>query len=54
MKSPANDNIPKEKLVQMIRTLLGCESDLAFLLKLEQSEIEQLTAAIREKIDGSR
>ncbi len=54
MQGPANENIPKEKLIQIIGKLLRSDLDLDFLLKLEQREIEQLVAAIRERIDGNR
>jgi hypothetical protein len=50
----ATDNIPKEKLLEMIKTLLRSDLDLTFLLKLEQREIEQLVAAIRERVDENR
>ena len=38
----------------MIAKLLRSNLDLAFLLKLEQGEIEQLVAAIRERVDEGR
>ena len=50
----ATDNIPKERLLQIIKKLLRSDLDLTFLMKLEQREIEQLVAAIRERVDGSR
>jgi len=54
MQGTAGENIPKEKLLQIIGKLLRSDLDLTFLLKLEQREIEQLVAAIRERVDGSR
>jgi hypothetical protein len=54
MQGPASENIPKEILLQMIKKLLRSDLDLTFLLKLEQREIEQLVAAIRERVDGNR
>ncbi|OPY77740.1 MAG: hypothetical protein A4E65_02628 [Syntrophorhabdus sp. PtaU1.Bin153] len=54
MRRPAGENIPKETLLEMIRKLLRSDLDLAFLMKLDQKEIEQLVAAIRERVDGSR
>ncbi len=54
MQGPASENIPKETLLQMIKKLLRSDLDLTFLLKLEQREIEQLVAAIRERVDGNR
>jgi hypothetical protein len=50
MQGPASENLPKETLLQMIKKLLRSDLDLTFLLKLEQREIEQLIAAIRERI----
>jgi len=50
MQGPVSENIPKEKLLQMIKKLLRSDLDLTFLLKLEQREIEQLISAIRERI----
>ena len=50
MQGPPNQSIPKETLLQMIKKLLRSDLDLTFLLKLEQREIEQLIAAIRERI----
>ena len=38
----------------MIKKLLRSDLDLDFLLRLEQREIEQLVAAIRERIDENR
>lgn len=54
MQGPVGENIPKETLLQMIEKLLRSDLDLTFLLKLEQREIEQLVAAIRERVDGNR
>ena len=54
MRAPANENISKEKLLEIVRKLLRSDLDLTFLMKLEQREMEQLVAAIRERIDGNR
>lgn len=54
MQSPVSESIPKETLLQMIRNLLRSDLDLTFLLKLEQREIEQLVAAVRERVGESR
>ena len=54
MQDPVSENIPKETLLAMIRNLLRSDLDLTFLMKLEQREMEQLVAAIRERIDGNR
>ena len=54
MPGRTSDNIPREELLEIIRKLLHSDHDLTFLMKLEQREIEQLIAAIRERIDGNR
>ncbi len=54
MQAPANENISKEKLLDIVRKLLRSDLDLTFLMKLEQREMEQLVAAIRERIDGNQ
>ncbi len=54
MQAPANENISKEKLLEIVRKLLRSDLDLTFLMKLEQREMEQLVAAIRERIDGNQ
>ena len=54
MHAPANENISKEKLLEIVRKLLRSDLDLTFFMKLEQREMEQLVAAIRERIDGNR
>jgi hypothetical protein len=50
----ASQSIPKETLLEMIKKLPRSDLDLNFLMKLEQGEIEQLVAAVRERIDGDR
>ena len=54
MQSPVSETIRKETLLQIIKKLLRSDLDLTFLLKLQQREIEQLIAAIRERIDEGR
>lgn len=54
MQPSASEDTPKEKLVQIIQKLLRSDLDLTFLMKLEQRDIEQLIAAIREGIDANR
>jgi len=41
----------KEKLIEIIRTLLRTDADLRFLLLLKEKEIETLVASIRQRID---
>lgn len=54
MSNHPSEDIPKEELLRIITKLLRSDLDLTFLLKLEQRELEQLVAAIRERMDGSR
>ena len=41
----------KEKLMDIIRTLLRTDADLRFLLQLKEKELETLVACIRQRID---
>ena len=41
----------KERLVEKIEELLRTDSDLSFLLRLEEKEIEKLLACIRDRVD---
>ena len=41
----------KEKLMDIIRTLLETDADLRFLLQLKEKEIETLVACIRRRTD---
>jgi hypothetical protein len=47
------DNIPKEKLLQIIKRLLNARDDLDFLVQLEQDDLERLLVAIRARVEGS-
>jgi hypothetical protein len=40
----------KAKLLEIIKHLLQTDTDLSFLLKLEESELETLVACIRDRI----
>ena len=42
----------KTKLIEIIKKLVGAETDLGFLEKLEKSELETLVAYIRDKVDN--
>ena len=44
-------NITKEKLVEIIKGLLGIDADLNFLVKLDEDELETLVSCIRGRID---
>ena len=41
----------KERLLEILREILGTEFDLGFLIKLEREEIETLIASIRDRLD---
>ena len=47
------DNIPKEKLLQIIKRLLNARDDLDFLVQLEQRDLERLLVAVRARVEGS-
>jgi len=47
---PVTD-ITKEKLVEIIKDLLGTDADLNFLVKLDENDIETLVAYIRDRIE---
>ena len=42
----------KEKLIEILNRVLKTESDLEFLLKLDETELETLVAVIRDRVDG--
>ena len=42
----------KAKLIEIITRILKTDSDLSFLLKLNDGELETLVAIIRDRIDG--
>ncbi len=46
--SPTED---KQRLLHLIEKLLDSENELAFLLRLEKSELERLVVAIRGRVD---
>ena len=41
----------KEKLIEIIRTLLKTDADLRFLSQLKEKELETLVACIRQRTD---
>ena len=41
----------KEKLIEIIRTLLKTDADLGFLSQLKEKDLEKLVASIRQRID---
>lgn len=44
-------DITKEKLVEIIKGLLGADADLNFLVKLDEDELETLVAYIRDRVE---
>jgi len=44
----------KDKLIEIIKGILKTDIDLKFLLLLNESELETLTACIRGRIDLAR
>ena len=44
-------DITKEKLVEIIKGLLGTDADLNFLMKLDEDELETLVACIRDRVE---
>lgn len=41
----------KEELIRILQKVLGTDTDLDFLKKLEEKEIETLVACARDKVD---
>ena len=41
----------KEKLIEIIKTLLKTDADLGFLSQLKEKELEKLVSCIRNRID---
>lgn len=52
MDTSNTDDIPKEKLVHIIKELLKSDLDLDCLLQLDQRDLEDLVAAIRGRVGG--
>ena len=42
----------KEQLIEIIKKLLGTDSDPDFLSKLSNSELETLVSAVRNKVEN--
>jgi len=42
----------KEELIEILKRVLKTESDLEFLLKLDETELETLVAVIRNRVEG--
>jgi hypothetical protein len=46
------EDITKEKLIEIIKNLLGTDGDLGFLIQLKKTELETLAASIRDRVEG--
>ncbi len=44
-------NVSKEKLIDILQTVLQTDIDLSFLLTLKKTEIETLVACVRNRVD---
>jgi len=44
-------DITKEKLIEIIKGLLGTDADLNFLVKLDENELESLVVCIRGRVE---
>ena len=44
----------KDKLLEIIKGILKTDVDLHFLLQLNESDLERLTACIRERVEHPR
>ncbi len=42
----------KEELIEILKRVLKTESDIDFLSKLDEVELETLVAVIRDRIEG--
>ena len=42
----------KEELIEILKRVLKTDTDIDFLLKLDESELETLVAVIRDRIEG--
>lgn len=50
-RKKSEESLTKDRLVEIITNLLETGSDLGFLLKMEQAELETLVACIRDRVD---
>jgi hypothetical protein len=44
-------DVPKEKLLQILKKLLDCDLDLGFLLQVDGKSLEQLVVAVRVRME---
>jgi hypothetical protein len=45
--------VTKEELIEILKRVLKTESDLEFLLKLDEAELETLVAVIRNRVEST-
>jgi hypothetical protein len=50
--TPIMEDITKEKLLEIIKSLLGTDGDLGFLMQLKKTDLETLAASIRDRVEG--
>jgi hypothetical protein len=43
--------LTKDRLIEILRGLLETSTDLGFLVKVDESELETLVACIRDRVD---
>ena len=41
----------KQKLIEILKKLLATDTDLDFLLRLKEEELETLVACVRDRVD---
>ncbi len=46
-------SVSKEKLVEILQSVLETDMDLGFLMALKKTEIETLVACVRNRVDHS-
>jgi len=44
----------KEKLIEILKSILKVDIDLSFLMQLKKSEMETLVACVRQRIDEAQ
>ena len=47
-----SDHMTKEQLIEIIKKLLETDSDLSFLSKMTNSELETLVAVVRNRVEN--
>jgi hypothetical protein len=44
--------VTKEELIEILKRVLKTDSDLEFLLKMDEAELKTLVAVIRDRVEG--